>query len=55
MIQSPCIRNCCLDKNDVCLGCYRSLDDILQWSLVDDEGKKCILLSAEKRRTERMT
>ncbi|MGV2873061.1 DUF1289 domain-containing protein [Colwellia sp. E150_009] len=24
-IPSPCVRNCCLDKNDVCLGCYTNL------------------------------
>jgi predicted Fe-S protein YdhL (DUF1289 family) len=30
-LKSPCVRNCCLDPNDICLGCFRSLDEILQW------------------------
>jgi len=30
-LSSPCIRNCCLDKQDICLGCFRSLDEIMQW------------------------
>jgi predicted Fe-S protein YdhL (DUF1289 family) len=30
-IASPCIRNCCLDQDDICLGCSRSLNEILQW------------------------
>ncbi|MEO1926243.1 MAG: DUF1289 domain-containing protein, partial [Gammaproteobacteria bacterium] len=23
-IQSPCVRNCCLNEDDICLGCRRS-------------------------------
>ncbi|WP_239649575.1 DUF1289 domain-containing protein [Methylocucumis oryzae] len=23
-IDSPCVRNCCLNNDDVCLGCFRS-------------------------------
>jgi len=29
---SPCIRRCTLDEEDVCLGCGRTLDEILEWS-----------------------
>jgi len=53
MIESPCIRVCCLDENDICLGCYRSIDDVLQWSAVDDTGKLLILEVSEKRRKEK--
>lgn len=49
-IQSPCIRNCCLDENDVCVGCFRSLDEILQWSKIDEAGKKMILMRTQTRR-----
>ncbi|EKO3464267.1 DUF1289 domain-containing protein [Vibrio fluvialis] len=31
-VPSPCIRNCCLDDNDVCLGCFRTLEEILAWT-----------------------
>ena len=48
--QSPCIRNCCLDENDICVGCFRSLDEILQWSKVDEAGKKMILMRTQMRR-----
>ncbi|QBF84345.1 DUF1289 domain-containing protein [Shewanella maritima] len=30
-VQSPCIRHCCLDENDVCLGCQRTYKEILDW------------------------
>ncbi|WP_156302871.1 DUF1289 domain-containing protein, partial [Methylogaea oryzae] len=24
----PCVRNCCLDSTDICLGCFRALAEI---------------------------
>lgn len=49
-IASPCVRNCCLDTNDVCLGCFRTYDEILEWSGASDERKRNILLAAAERR-----
>ncbi|WP_445947107.1 DUF1289 domain-containing protein [Shewanella sp.] len=37
---SPCVRQCCLDAQDVCLGCHRTLDDILNWHRLSDTEKK---------------
>jgi len=48
--QSPCIRNCCLDDNLICLGCFRSLEEIKEWSAVDDHRRRVILQSAKQRR-----
>lgn len=50
---SPCIRHCCLNADDICLGCYRALDEILDWSASDDEGKKEILRKCELRRANK--
>lgn len=52
-IDSPCIRNCCLDDHDICLGCFRSLQEIRDWSLAAAQDRNRILLNAEKRREER--
>ncbi len=49
-VESPCVRNCCLDNNDICLGCFRSLDEIRQWSTAEDQIRKEFLLNTEKRR-----
>jgi len=38
-VKSPCVRNCCLDKNDICMGCFRSLDEITQWAVVDEDTR----------------
>ena len=48
--QSPCVRNCCLGDDLTCLGCFRSLDEIKEWGLVDDERRREILQNAEQRR-----
>lgn len=49
-IPSPCIRNCCLDDKDVCLGCLRTIDEILIWSQADDKQKREILILCESRK-----
>lgn len=47
--MSPCVRKCCLDSNDVCLGCFRHLDEIVGWSKLADNDKKNILKKCEQR------
>ncbi len=49
-IESPCVRNCCLNEYDVCLGCFRTLTEIKQWTLVDDAMRLIYLSEAVKRK-----
>jgi len=49
-VISPCVRNCCLNENDICLGCFRSLTEITQWTLVNEKTRQEFLKKAEKRR-----
>lgn len=49
-IPSPCIRNCCLDEDDICMGCFRSLDEIIAWGGADTGGRHGILARAEQRK-----
>lgn len=49
-IDSPCIRNCCLDESDICLGCFRSLDEILQWGSATPEQRITVLSNANDRK-----
>ncbi|MDE2196936.1 MAG: DUF1289 domain-containing protein [Gammaproteobacteria bacterium] len=48
-VASPCVRNCCLDDNDICIGCGRSLEDIRRWSDATENEKRDILLRAADR------
>ncbi|MEP1445603.1 MAG: DUF1289 domain-containing protein [Paraglaciecola sp.] len=49
-VQSPCVRNCCLDDKDMCLGCFRVIDEILVWGEADNNRKVEILALCESRR-----
>lgn len=52
-IPSPCVRNCCLDENDVCLGCYRTIAEIMRWSEAADDEKREILIQCRLRSRQR--
>ncbi|TAJ22942.1 MAG: DUF1289 domain-containing protein [Rugosibacter sp.] len=41
-INSPCI-NVCRMQGNLCLGCYRTLDEIADWSQMSDAEKKQVL------------
>ncbi|TAN67363.1 MAG: DUF1289 domain-containing protein [Methylobacter sp.] len=49
-IISPCVRNCCLDEQGICLGCFRSIDEILQWRNVTEQQKQEIINLANARK-----
>jgi hypothetical protein len=53
--KSPCIGNCCLDDDLTCLGCFRSLEEIKEWGVVDDRRRRVILQNAARRRAESQT
>lgn len=49
-VASPCVRKCTLDRDDVCVGCFRSIDEICAWGGADDERRRAILRNAAARR-----
>lgn len=52
-VASPCVRNCCLDENDICMGCFRSLDEITGWGQAADSQRHEILERARRRKEQR--
>lgn len=32
MIESPCVACCKLDEHKVCVGCYRHINEIVDWN-----------------------
>ncbi|WAC45915.1 DUF1289 domain-containing protein [Pseudomonas sp. SL4(2022)] len=52
-VLSPCRRQCCLDAQDICLGCGRTLQEILDWSRVDAPRQRAICAAAEVRLQQR--
>lgn len=47
--NTPCVRNCCLDDNKMCLGCGRSLPEILEWHHADSDRQEKIRHDAKQR------
>lgn len=48
-VPSPCVRNCCLNDDDICLGCGRSYQEILDWHGAEDAQRQQILQLASER------
>lgn len=51
-VESPCVRNCCLDDDDICMGCFRSLSEIVSWSQADDNTRREIIEKAKLRKKD---
>jgi len=43
-IESPCVRNCSLNENNICTGCLRNLEEIKEWSQADEARKREIIV-----------
>ena len=42
-LPSPCVGVCRMDAaSGLCLGCWRTLDEIAHWSVLDEEEKQAI-------------
>ncbi len=53
IVISPCISICKLDKHDICVGCYRSVDEIRNWYTLENDEKIKILEEIEKRKPKK--
>lgn len=49
---SPCVRNCCLNADDVCVGCYREISEIIGWRDKSEDQKKQIMARCNQRKNE---
>ena len=50
-VPSPCISVCRIDPaTGWCEGCYRTIDEIAHWSLLDDEEKTAVWAQLSRRR-----
>lgn len=42
-VKSPCISICKLNDQKICIGCFRSLDEIAVWSQLNALEKQAVL------------
>ena len=53
-VASPCTNVCRMDEESgLCLGCWRSIDEIAGWSRADDAARREILARVGQRRAGR--
>ncbi len=50
-VASPCINICKLEK-EVCIGCFRTLDEIASWTTYTDVEKKMVIELSNIRREQ---
>lgn len=50
MIESPCIKICKVDSNGICVGCYRSVEEISNWFKSTDAERQGIMESVAERK-----
>ena len=51
MVESPCVEVCRMDPaNDVCAGCWRTLDEIAGWRDMGDVERAAVLVAVGERR-----
>ncbi len=48
-VKSPCISVCVLNEEDICEGCYRSVEEITEWSRLDNDAKRQVMQSVRER------
>ncbi|MDP9065886.1 MAG: DUF1289 domain-containing protein [Pseudomonadota bacterium] len=46
---SPCIRRCVLDDDLCCIGCYRTMDEIVRWATLSAAEQWAVVRRATDR------
>ncbi|RAK51576.1 DUF1289 domain-containing protein [Phenylobacterium deserti] len=52
-IATPCIQVCAVDgESGLCLGCFRTLQEIATWSRLDDASRAAVMAELPARRAQ---
>lgn len=50
-VPSPCVQVCVIDPaSGLCLGCFRTLEEIAQWSRLSSAARTAIMAELDSRR-----
>lgn len=47
LVNSPCQKICELDKDGICLGCKRTLEEIARWTQMSEHERAAVILRLE--------
>ena len=48
-VKSPCVSVCALNAEDICAGCFRTVDEIARWRDMDNVARRRVLALANER------
>lgn len=48
-VRSPCVSVCALNEDNLCIGCYRSADEITRWVKMSSEQRLAVLELCRER------
>jgi predicted Fe-S protein YdhL (DUF1289 family) len=49
-IESPCVKLCVVHpESRLCMGCYRSIDEITAWSAMSPEARRVVMAELPSR------
>ncbi len=51
-LPSPCVSICALNDDDICIGCYRSADEIMSWGKLEESEKRQVYMNIARRTAE---
>ena len=54
ILKSPCIDKCKYDGDKICMGCHRTMHEIVFWSDFSDERKVEIINRVEKKMKKKL-
>ncbi|MCO7224214.1 DUF1289 domain-containing protein [Pleionea sp. CnH1-48] len=55
VVASPCVGICKMEDSpanlqELCVGCFRNIDEIIQWASLSDNEKVAVLEQIERRK-----
>lgn len=51
-MDSPCIASCKLNHDKICIGCYRHIEEIVDWNKRSDSEQMQILANLASRKSK---
>lgn len=49
-VRTPCVARCDLNENNICIGCGRTIEEIVRWNDQDRESQLQIVSDAKERK-----
>ncbi|MDP3462960.1 MAG: DUF1289 domain-containing protein [Bacteroidales bacterium] len=52
-VKSPCQLICTYDDDKICIGCFRSIEEVAKWDGLSNDEKQKVIDNTHKRRQEK--